>query len=87
MERLTERMVEADRALVSLTELLALPRHSVVERDAAILRFAYTFEAMWKTAQRHLAEREGVEKLREYLVVIYKDGAPEQVIFTGYSSD
>ncbi|HLE27110.1 MAG TPA: hypothetical protein VI793_03260 [Anaerolineales bacterium] len=36
---------------------------------------------------RFLAEREGVEKLREYLVVIYKDGAPEQVIFTGYSSD
>ena len=61
MERLTERLAEADRALVSLMELLALPRHSVVERDAAILRFAYTFEAMWKTAQRHLAEREGVE--------------------------
>jgi len=34
---------------------------------------------------KFLAEREGVEKLREYLVVIYKDGTPEEVIFTGYS--
>jgi uncharacterized protein YutE (UPF0331/DUF86 family) len=32
----------------------------VVERDAAILRFAYTVEATWKAAQLFLADREGI---------------------------
>ena len=32
-----------------------------MERDATIMRFAYTFEAVWKAAQRHLAEREGLD--------------------------
>lgn len=40
---------------------MALPGPSVVHRDAAILRFAYTFEAVWKTAQCYLAEREGTD--------------------------
>ena len=39
-----ERLAEAEQALSTLTELL--PARSVVERDAAILRFAYTFEAV-----------------------------------------
>ena len=34
---------------------------SLVERDGAILRLIYTFEAMWKASQQLLAEREGVE--------------------------
>ena len=32
----------------------------MVERDAAIQRFEYTFEATWKTAQLFLAEVEGL---------------------------
>ncbi|MGH7266642.1 MAG: nucleotidyltransferase substrate binding protein [Candidatus Rokuibacteriota bacterium] len=61
MERLKERLGEAERALATLLELLIVPDRSAVQRDAAILRFAYTFEAVWKTAQRHLAAREGID--------------------------
>ena len=33
----------------------------MVERDGAILRLIYTFEAIWKACQQLLAEREGIE--------------------------
>ena len=33
----------------------------IIERDAALLRFAYTFEAVWKAAQLYLYEQEGIE--------------------------
>lgn len=54
MERLNERFAMAKRALETLQELLALERPSRVERDAAIQRFEYTCEAVWKAAQRYL---------------------------------
>lgn len=54
MERLKERLAIAQRALTTLEELLALPHMSPVERDAAIQRFEYTFEACWRAAQRYL---------------------------------
>ena len=61
MERLSERLAEAEAALASLDELARRPTRSVVERDAAIMRFTYTFEAVWKTAQRYLQEHEGLD--------------------------
>jgi nucleotidyltransferase substrate binding protein (TIGR01987 family) len=61
VERLSERLAESDAALASLHELVRRPSRSVVERDAAIMRFTYTFEAIWKTAQRYLYEHEGVD--------------------------
>lgn len=61
MERLSERLVEARRALASFEELARRRERSTIERDAAIMRFAYTFEAVWKTAQLYLYEREGLE--------------------------
>lgn len=60
MERLKERLAVARRALGSLEELLAIPRPSRVERDAAIQRFEYTFEACWRAAQRYLIVVEGL---------------------------
>ena len=57
MERLSERLAEAAIALASLDELVRRTSRSVVERDAA-MRFTYTFEAVWKTAQRYLYEHE-----------------------------
>jgi hypothetical protein len=33
----------------------------LVERDCAILRLIYTFEAVWKACQQLLAEREGID--------------------------
>ena len=59
MERLKERLAVARRALGTLQELLVLAYPSQVERDAAIQRFEYTCEAVWKAAQRYLQEVEG----------------------------
>ena len=61
MERLSERLAESRRALTTLEELARRQARSTIERDAAIMRFAYTFEATWKAAQLYLYEREGVE--------------------------
>ena len=60
MERLRQRFEVASSALASLNELLRQPSANRVERDAAIQRFEYTVEATWKTAQRYLDIREGL---------------------------
>ena len=60
MERLKERLAMARRALSTLQELVRLEHPSRVERDAAIQRFEYTCEAVWKAAQRYLLEVEGI---------------------------
>ena len=60
MERLTERLAIARRALGTLEELSREPFSKIV-RDAAIQRFEYTFEAVWKAAQRYLDLMEGFE--------------------------
>ena len=59
MDRLRERLSLASRALASLDELSSLDAPTMVERDAAIQRFEYTFEAVWKAAQRYLLVVEG----------------------------
>jgi len=58
VERLKERIEQADVALATLEELLDVHPTDVI-RDAAIQRFEYSFEAVWKTAQRHLLVMEG----------------------------
>ena len=60
MERLKERLAIARRALSTLQELVLLEHPSRVERDAAIQRFEYTCEAVWKAAQLYLLEVEGI---------------------------
>lgn len=61
MDRLEERLSMATRALATLRELTGLgERASEVECDAMIQRFEYTFEAVWKAAQRYLREMEGM---------------------------
>ena len=61
MERLNERLATARAALATLDELMRKSVRSKVERDAAIQRFEYTFEATWKAAQLYLREVEGLE--------------------------
>ena len=61
MDRARERLSIAARALASLRELAVLPEPTAVERDAAIQRFEYSFEATWKAAQRFLYAFEGVD--------------------------
>ena len=58
MERLTERMETARRALRSFEAVLREPKTDIV-RDAAIQRFEYTYEASWKAAQFFLKHHEG----------------------------
>ena len=60
MERVKERAQIARKALSTLRELTNKSNLSMVERDAAIQRFEYTFEVTWKTAQLFLAEAEGI---------------------------
>ena len=61
MERLKQRLATARTALATLNELVSKSARSKVERDAAIQRFEYTFEATWKAAQLYLREVEGLE--------------------------
>ena len=60
MERVKERLQVARKAMKTLRELTDKPKLTDVERDAAIQRFEYTFEAVWKAAQIYLDEFEGL---------------------------
>jgi len=62
MDRLKERLEVAGKALASLQDLPLRGAVGDVVRDAAIQRFEYTFEAIWKAAQLYLREREGLEQ-------------------------
>jgi Nucleotidyltransferase substrate binding protein like len=57
---LDRRLSEAEAALATLHEAIGRSAHSLLERDGAILRLIYTFEAAWKACQQLLAEREGI---------------------------
>ncbi len=64
MERLKERLMIARKALGTFLELAAKDGYieypSLERRDAAIQRFEYSFEAVWKAVQLYLAEREAL---------------------------
>ncbi len=60
MERLRERLATAGRALRTLQDLLRESKTDIV-RDAAIQRFEYTFEAVWKAVQAFLSRIEGLD--------------------------
>lgn len=59
MEKLKLKLVSCRRALTTLAEVLAMP-YDIIVRDAAIQRFEYTFETVWKLQQVYLREREGI---------------------------
>jgi nucleotidyltransferase substrate binding protein (TIGR01987 family) len=61
VDRLRQRLSVAGQAAATLRELAVRPAPTKIERDAAIQRFEYTFEATWKAAQRFLRVVEGVE--------------------------
>lgn len=61
MAGLEIRLAEAEAALATLNGALGNEPRSLMERDSAILRLIYTFEAVWKTCQRLLADREAIE--------------------------
>jgi nucleotidyltransferase substrate binding protein (TIGR01987 family) len=61
MERLRERLTVARRALANLEELAVRTSVTPVERDAAIQRFEYSFEAVWQAARLFLRHHEGLD--------------------------
>jgi prephenate dehydratase len=61
MAGIARRIAEAEAALATLDEAAARASNSFIERDSAILRLIYTFEAVWKACQHVLVEHEGVE--------------------------
>lgn len=60
MARLEERLTDAQTALATLEELANRNNLSIAERDGAILRLVYTFEAIWKAAAQLLEQKEGI---------------------------
>lgn len=59
MERLDARFQDTKRAIGTLVEILEEP-FSIIVRDAAIQRFDYTFEALWKFVKEYLMFKEGI---------------------------
>jgi hypothetical protein len=61
MAELKQHLAEAVAALATLEELAGRNDLSVAERDGAILRLVYTFEAIWKAAALLLEQSERIE--------------------------
>lgn len=61
MERLRQSIDVAQSALRTFEEILTLDTSSAIVRDAAIQRFEYSFEAVWKAGKRFLLEFEGID--------------------------
>jgi hypothetical protein len=59
MERLTQRLAVADKAVATFEEVMRIESPSAIERDAAIHRFKYSFEALsfeiYSRLQRHVS--------------------------------
>ncbi len=60
MERLDRRLAEAATALATLDELAGRSERTLVERDSAVLRRFYSYEAVWKACQKVLAALKNV---------------------------
>jgi uncharacterized protein YutE (UPF0331/DUF86 family) len=60
MERVARRLAEAADALATLDELAGKAERSLVERDGAILRLIYSYEAVWKACQKMLVALENI---------------------------
>ncbi len=69
MGRAAERVELARRAISAFEEVIEIENPNSIERDAAIQRFEFTFEAVWKAAKEVLFEREGIDS-----------GSPKSVI-------
>ena len=60
MERLKERLKQTEKALNAFNEVLQEP-YSKIVRDAAIQRFEFTLETLWKLAQRYILLQNGID--------------------------
>ena len=60
MDNLNARLKNAASALSALEEALQLESPSPLERDGAIQRFEFSFEAFWKASRAWLEQNEGI---------------------------
>jgi len=60
VEKLKRARENAEHALCTLDDILREPGGTIV-RDAAIQRFEYTFEAVWKLLKSYLLARQGID--------------------------
>ena len=60
VDRLRQRLQLAEDALRTLDELAFLANPTRIERDAAIQRFEYTVEAIWKAGLAEYDQMEGI---------------------------
>lgn len=51
----------ADKALTAFQDVMSIQNPTTIERDAAIQRFEFTFEAIWKAAKQMLFDVEGID--------------------------
>ncbi len=61
MDRFTLAFDRASQVLITLQKALQLSEVSDLERDGAIQRFEYTFEALWKAGRHFLREYAGLD--------------------------
>lgn len=61
MGRSGERIEAAHRAMSAFQEVMRIANPTAIERDAAIQRFEFTFEAVWKAAKEVLFRHEGID--------------------------
>ncbi|MBF0564551.1 MAG: nucleotidyltransferase substrate binding protein [Nitrospirae bacterium] len=59
LERFEIRLGETSRALETFRQIIDEP-YSTIVRDAAIQRFEYTFEALWKLLKEYLKVHDGL---------------------------
>ncbi len=60
MAYVSEKLQQLESALKKLEEVLNMP-FSEITRDAAIQRFQFTYELLWKTIKVYLSEIEKIE--------------------------
>ncbi|MCC6445120.1 MAG: nucleotidyltransferase substrate binding protein [Armatimonadetes bacterium] len=60
MEKLKQRLCEAQKAWNTLMQAVSLEVPSTLERDGCIQRFEYTLETVWKAGQHYLNTMEGI---------------------------
>lgn len=61
MDRLSERLALATAAADRLGEALAIEQPSDLERDGALQRFEFSFEATWKATRLWLTQAHGLD--------------------------
>jgi len=60
MDYLEDKFVDLEKGIASIDEVLKSPK-SMLNRDAALKRFEFTFELLWKNVKLYLKQNEKVD--------------------------